>query len=121
VLACLLAFAVPSGHALASECVAPDSGPAVCISGIVTAPDYQVALIAAPGKPDLTRVQVNDTVGDWTVSEIGARFIVFKRADETVRLEFDDHTGGTLPAGQTASLKDGATPPASPRLQDRDQ
>ncbi len=69
-----------------AECVPQDAVP-VCLSGIAASPNYTGALIEQADAPGMRRVRQGDKVEDWTVGEIGPRYVVFNRGDETVRLD----------------------------------
>jgi hypothetical protein len=69
-----------------AECVPQDAVPA-CLSGIAASSGYTGALIEQADTPGMRRVQQGDKVEDWTVGEIGPRYVVFNRGDETVRLD----------------------------------
>ena len=69
-----------------AECVPQDAVPA-CLSGIAASSSYTGALIQQADAPGMRRVQLGDKVEDWTVGEIGPRYVVFNRGDDTVRLD----------------------------------
>jgi hypothetical protein len=69
-----------------ADCV-PESSVPVCLSGVAIASNYAGALITQPEKPGIRRVHKGDTVDDWTVGEIGARYVVFTRHGDSVRID----------------------------------
>jgi hypothetical protein len=69
-----------------AECVPLDAVPA-CLAGIAASTGYTGALIEQADAPGMRRVRQGDRVEDWTVGEIGPRYVVFNRGDETVRLD----------------------------------
>jgi hypothetical protein len=83
-----------------AECVPQDAVPA-CLSGIAASPGYTGALIEQADAPGMRRVKQGDKVEDWTVGEIGSRYVVFDRGDQTVRLDLtkdDTNTPTETPA-----------------------
>jgi hypothetical protein len=62
----------------------------ICLSGTAIAPGYAGALVGEEGKSGLLRVNQGDMIDDWSVQEIGARYIVMEKAGQTVRLDIDD-------------------------------
>jgi len=79
-----------------AECV-PEENVPVCLSGVAIAGDYAAALISESGKPGMRRVRKGDKVEDWTVEEIGPRYVVFNRAGDSVQLNLtkEDKMGAT--------------------------
>jgi hypothetical protein len=69
-----------------ADCV-PESTVPVCLSGIALASNYAGALITQPDKPGMRRLHKGDTIDDWTVGEIGARYVVFTRHGDSVRID----------------------------------
>lgn len=86
-----------------AECTPQDAVPA-CVSGIAASANYTAALIEQSDEPGLRRVRQGDKVDDWTVGEIGPRYVVFNRGEETVRLD--------LTKDETKIAED--TPPTPP-------
>ena len=85
----LLCIGLPSTLAdhTRAECVPNQSDVPVCLSGTAVAPDYSGAVIQETGQPGLRQVLPGDTVDNWTVGEIGPRYVVLKHGTRTVRLE----------------------------------
>jgi hypothetical protein len=86
----------------AAECMPNQNEIPVCLSGTAIAPDYSGAVIQETGQAGLRQILPGDMVDNWTVDEIGARYVVLKHGTRTVRLE--------LP--QTATVSDEAAPQA---------
>jgi len=64
------------------------SGPApFCLAGTVTATGLSAAVIEEPGKPGLNEVHEGDILNDWTVSEIGQRFVTLQHEEQSIRLD----------------------------------
>jgi hypothetical protein len=70
-----------------AECTPNQSEIPVCLSGTAVAPDYSGAIIQETGQAGLRQVLPGDMVDNWTVDEIGARYVVLKHGTRTVRLE----------------------------------
>jgi hypothetical protein len=88
-----------------AECMPNQNEIPVCLSGTAIAPDYSGAVIQETGQAGLRQVLPGDMVDNWTVDEIGARYVVLKHGTRTVRLELP-RTAETIPQ-QVAE-----TPPA---------
>ncbi len=69
-----------------AECVPQDAVP-VCVSGVAASASYSAALIEDAGQSGLRKVRRGDKVDDWTVGEIGPRYVVFNRGDQSIRLD----------------------------------
>ena len=69
-----------------ADCTPDNPAIPLCLSGTVTAPTYRGAVVEAPGKGE-RQVRPGDTIGDWTVGEIGARYIVFAHGTDEIRLD----------------------------------
>jgi hypothetical protein len=82
-IAVTLIFFIGNAHA---ECVPQDAVP-VCVSGVAASASYSAALIEDAGQSGLRKVRRGDKVDDWTVGEIGPRYVVFNRGDQSVRLD----------------------------------
>ncbi len=93
-----------------AECVPQGAVPA-CLAGIAASPGYTGALIQQADTPGMRRVRQGDKVEDWTVGEIGPRYVVFNRGDETVRLD--------LTRDDTKIPTDTAEPTPPPQRQER--
>jgi hypothetical protein len=64
------------------------AGPApFCLAGTVTAAGVSAAVIGEPGKPGLNEVREGDVLNDWTVAEIGQRFVTLQHDDQSIRLD----------------------------------
>jgi hypothetical protein len=83
-----------------AECAPNQNEIPVCLSGTAIAPDYSGAVIQENGQAGLRQVLPGDMVDNWTIDEIGPRYVVLKHGTRTVRLE--------LP--QTAGASDEAVP-----------
>jgi len=77
-------------RAAKAECVPNQSEVPVCLSGTAVSSDYSGAVIQEDGQPGLRQVLPGDTVDNWTVGEIGPRYVVLQRGTRTVRLELPD-------------------------------
>jgi hypothetical protein len=95
-----------------ADCAPPDTAPQICLSGTVTSPEYQSALVELSGSSDLERLRPGDTVLDWKVAEIGARYIVLDRDGRQVRLELATAASPQAPPGK-------GTPKQGPMLRAR--
>ena len=86
----------------------PESSVPICLSGVAIAGDYAAALITENGKPGMRRVRKGDIIDDWTVGEIGARYVVFTHAGESVRINLtkDDKLGATQDSAKTDDAGD---------------
>jgi hypothetical protein len=109
ILAIVWSFA--AGTALAAgtasaDCAPPDTDPPLCLSGTVTSPGYQSAIVELPGGSDLERLRPGDTVLDWKVVEIAAKYIVLDRDGRQIRLGIAATASPPTPA-QKATPKQG--------------
>jgi hypothetical protein len=94
-------FSIAQNAALA-DCT-PQGNLPVCLSGVAIAADYAGALITQPGKTGMRRVRAGDTVEDWTVGEIGPRYVVFTRGEQSVRISLaKDEPESASPEAQPA-------------------
>ena len=92
-----------------AECIPQDAVPA-CISGIAASASYSAALIEQAGQPGLRKIRQGDTIDDWSVSEIGPRYVVFNRGDQSVRLDLtenDTKIAMDVPAPPPPGIKKG--------------
>ncbi|MDB5395110.1 MAG: hypothetical protein JWM91_2616 [Rhodospirillales bacterium] len=104
ILAIVWSFA--AGSALAAgtasaDCAPPDTDPPLCLSGTVTSRDYQSAIVELPGGSDLERLRPGDTVLDWKVVEIAAKYIVLDREGRQIRLGIAETASPPGPAKKT--------------------
>jgi len=93
-------LASPSAGA---DCAPPDTDPQICLTGTVTSSDYRRAIVALPGSPDLERLRPGDTVLDWQLVEIGARYIVLVRDGRQARVELA--TDALRPAAEQKGVR----------------
>jgi len=77
-------------HSARADCVPSQSEVPICLSGTAISSDYSGAVIQENGQPGLRQVLPGDTIDNWTVGEIGPRYVVLQRGTRTVRLELPD-------------------------------
>ena len=76
------------GPALAdTPCAPPAGGPQVCLSGTITSPGADVAMIAEAGHTGVSGLRLGDTVHDWQIVEITPKYIKLNKAGETATVE----------------------------------
>ncbi|HLY57874.1 MAG TPA: hypothetical protein VKS60_20090 [Stellaceae bacterium] len=86
-----------SGAARAGDCAPAAGGPPLCLDGTVTADGYQAALVEESGSHTVKTLQAGDTLDDWEVSEVGARYVVLTHEGQEARLNLDGGETETAP------------------------
>jgi len=85
-------------HEAKAECTPNQNEIPACLSGTAIAPDYSGAVIQETGQAGLRQVLPGDTVDNWTIDEIGPRYVVLKHGTRTVRLELPQTAGASAEA-----------------------
>jgi general secretion pathway protein N len=85
------------------------------LTGIVLGQDVRVAILRQNGQPEELRLRANEKVADWTLEEIGDRYVILGGRGKRVRLWlFDD----TDKAGITVNDANAPAPYSGPAKRD---
>jgi hypothetical protein len=94
------------GPALAdSPCAPPTAGPPVCLSGTITSPGANVAMIEEAGHTGVSGLRLGDTVNDWQIVEITPKYIKLNKAGETATVEVVAPAALAAPAPVPTTLR----------------
>jgi hypothetical protein len=100
-----------SGTAFAgAACVPASPTPPICLTGTITSPGVNVAMVERAGSAGVQGLKLGDTILDWRLLEIGPKYIRLGQGAQTVTLDLS----GTVPVAAEAPASSAAA--AAPHI-----
>lgn len=88
VMAGILGLLIATPAALA-DCTASNALLPLCLDGTTIAQDYKSAIVEQVGNPGQIEIEVEDTVLDWRVVEIGPQYVKLEKDGNTIKLSLE--------------------------------
>jgi hypothetical protein len=102
--------------------VAKEEAPAE-LTGIVNGPDRTYAILRSVATKEVVHLRKGETIEDWSVQEIGVRYVVLRRGAGSLRLELftekEPDASGRLASDDDARMPNNARPRFVPQQQFR--